>query len=417
MIGQLGKYRIDSVLGKGAMGVVYKAFDPLIERTVALKTIRKELFSDSEQADLLGRFKNEAQAAGRLNHPNIVTVYDYGEDREAAYIAMEFVDGTPLNALMTPDQPTALLRIAAWMNDLLLALDYAHSRGVVHRDIKPSNLLITNSAQVKVSDLGIARIESSTMTHTGSVIGTPSYMSPEQVRGETADARSDVFSAGVLLYQLLTGKRPFAGSTAVVMQQILNEQPAPPSQLVPALGTGYDQVVARAMAKSTTQRYPSARAFLDAFAAVGRGARNRARRRRPYRARRRAAGCRFGAGRGPRHRHWARVGHHDALENRGPAATRAPAGGPDWAAGQVAAQEIVGQRRRPGRTVRPAAAPHPVRPRAGAVPASGGPVEEEARGERDRNRGAAAANAGRHGHGLRPWHAGHRLGGPGAGAV
>jgi serine/threonine-protein kinase len=272
MIGQLGKYRIDSVLGKGAMGVVYKAFDPLIERTVALKTIRKELFSDSEQADLLGRFKNEAQAAGRLNHPNIVTVYDYGEDSEAAYIAMEFVDGTPLNALMTPDQPTALLRIAAWMNDLLLALDYAHSRGVVHRDIKPSNLLITNSAQVKVSDLGIARIESSTMTHTGSVIGTPSYMSPEQVRGETADARSDVFSAGVLLYQLLTGKRPFVGSTAVVMHQILNEQPAPPSQLVPALGTGYDQVVARAMAKSTAQRYPSARAFLDAFAAVGRGA-------------------------------------------------------------------------------------------------------------------------------------------------
>jgi serine/threonine-protein kinase len=269
MIEQLGKYRIDGVLGKGAMGVVYKAFDPLIERTVALKTIRKELFSDSQQAELIGRFKNEAQAAGRLNHPNIVTVYDYGEDSEAAYIAMEFVDGTPLSALMVPDQPTALPRVVAWMDDLLLALDYAHSRGVVHRDIKPSNLLITHGAQVKVGDFGIARIESSTMTHTGTMIGTPSYMSPEQICGQTADARSDVFSAGIVLYQLLTGVRPFAGPTSVVMHKILNEHPAPPSQLVPALGRAWDPIVERALAKSAAGRYPSARAFLDALSAAG----------------------------------------------------------------------------------------------------------------------------------------------------
>jgi serine/threonine-protein kinase len=269
MIEHLGKYRIDGILGKGAMGVVYKAFDPYIERVVALKTIRKELFSDSQQEELIGRFKNEAQAAGRLQHPNIVTVYDYGEDSESAYIAMEYVEGTPLNALMTPSKPTAPSHATAWMRDLLLALEYAHSRGVVHRDIKPANLLITPAAQVKVSDFGIARIESSTLTQTGSMVGTPSYMSPEQFRGEIVDGRSDVFSAGILLYQMLTGVRPFVGSASVVMQQILNEHPAPPSQLLPALGTGYDSILARAMAKAPAERIQSARAFLDALAAVG----------------------------------------------------------------------------------------------------------------------------------------------------
>ncbi len=271
MIEQLGKYRIDSILGKGAMGVVYKAFDPFIERVVALKTIRKELFSDSQQADLISRFKNEAQAAGRLNHPNIVMVYDYGEDAESAYIAMEFVEGTPLNTLMMPDKPTALPRVTAWMGDLLLALDYAHSRGVVHRDIKPANLLITSSAQVKVSDFGIARIESSTLTQTGSMIGTPSYMSPEQFRGETADGRSDVFSTGVLLYQLLTGVRPFVGSSSTVMHQILNEDPAPPSTLAPAIPAVFDAIIARALAKAPQDRFPSARAFMDALSRAGQG--------------------------------------------------------------------------------------------------------------------------------------------------
>jgi serine/threonine-protein kinase len=272
MIEQLGKYRIESILGKGAMGVVYKAFDPFIERTVALKTIRKELFSEGQQQELIGRFKNEAQAAGRLNHPNIVTVYDYGEDSESAYIAMEFVDGTPLGTLMVPDLPTALPRITAWMGDLLLALEYAHARGVVHRDIKPANLLVNGAAQVKVSDFGIARMESSTLTQTGSMVGTPSYMSPEQFRGEQVDGRSDVFSAGILLYQLLTGVRPFVGSASVVMHQIFNQHPTPPSQLVPALGRAYDHLVARAMAKSPAERYPSARAFLDALvAAAGNG--------------------------------------------------------------------------------------------------------------------------------------------------
>ena len=272
MIEQLGKYRIDSVLGKGAMGVVYKAFDPGIERVVALKTIRKEMFSESEQLDLIGRFKNEAQAAGRLTHPNIVTVYDYGETAESAYIAMEFVEGAPLDTLMTPDRPTAQARVLAWMGDLLLGLEYAHSRGVVHRDVKPANLLITVAARVKISDFGIARIESSTLTHAGSMIGTPSYMSPEQFRGEIVDGRSDVFSAGIVLYQLLTGVRPFVGSASTVMQQILNLQPAPPSQVLPALGAHFDQVVARAIAKNPAERFASAQAFHDALLAAARAA-------------------------------------------------------------------------------------------------------------------------------------------------
>jgi serine/threonine-protein kinase len=270
---QLGKYRIDGVLGKGAMGVVYKAFDPGIARVVALKTIRKEMFSESEQLELIGRFKNEAQAAGRLSHPHIVTVYDYGEDAESAYIAMEFVEGTGLDALMAPGRPTPVPRVLAWMADLLEGLEYAHARGVVHRDVKPANLLITSNARVKISDFGIARIESSTLTQAGSMIGTPSYMSPEQFRGEPVDGRSDVFSAAIVLYQLLTGARPFTGPASTVMQQILNVEPPPPSEVLAALGTGFDAVLARALAKAPGARYPSARAFHEALqAAVRTGA-------------------------------------------------------------------------------------------------------------------------------------------------
>lgn len=272
MIGQLGKYRIDGVLGKGAMGVVYKAFDPGIERVVALKTIRKEMFDQREQADLIGRFKNEAQAAGRLNHPSIVTVYDYGEDADSAYIAMEYVEGTGLDTLLAQDRPIGLARALAWMGGLLGGLEYAHSRRVVHRDVKPANLLVTSDGQLKITDFGIARIESSTLTQAGAMVGTPSYMSPEQFRCEAVDGRSDVFSAGIVLYQLLTGTRPFAGSASVVMQQILNEDPAPPSGVLATLGTRFDAVLARAMAKEAGDRYPSARAFHDALlAAAGDG--------------------------------------------------------------------------------------------------------------------------------------------------
>jgi len=268
MIERLGKYRIDGVLGKGAMGIVYQGFDPGIERVVAIKTIRKDMFSDSEQVDLISRFKNEAQAAGRLAHPCIVTVYDYGEDAESAYIAMEFVDGSALDTQLVPDRPADPARVLAWMGDLLQGLGYAHARGVVHRDVKPANLLITRDARVKIGDFGIARIEASTLTQAGAMIGTPSYMSPEQYRGEAVDGRSDLFSAAIVCYQLLTGTRPFAGAASVVMQRILNEAPQPPSQRVPALGPRFDAVLARALAKAPAERYPSARAFHEALLAA-----------------------------------------------------------------------------------------------------------------------------------------------------
>lgn len=270
MMPRLGRYRIDAVLGKGAMGVVYQAFDPDIERVVALKTIRKEMFSDAEQADLIGRFQNEARAAGRLAHPNIVTVFDYGEDAESAYIAMEFVEGSTLDTLMHPGEPTALPNLLAWMGDLLQGLDYAHGRGVVHRDIKPANLLVTTGAQLKIGDFGVARIDSSTLTQAGSMIGTPSYMAPEQFRGDAVDGRADVFSSGVVLYQLLTGTRPFAGATSVVMQQILHHHPPPPSVVLAALGTRFDAVVTRAIVKSPLERFSTARAFHAALLAAAR---------------------------------------------------------------------------------------------------------------------------------------------------
>ncbi len=267
-IDRIGKYRIDGVLGSGAMGVVYKAYDADIARTVALKTIRHELLDGLQEADIVARFRNEAQASGRLVHPNIVAVYDFGAYADTTYIAMEYVDGTPLNAFLVKDVPMDLAASITCITQLLRALDYAHARGVVHRDIKPANILITGDAQVKITDFGIAKIESSTLTQVGAVIGTPSYMSPEQFKGETVDGRSDLFAVGIVLYQMLTGVRPFSGPASTVMHQIIHEMPPRPSERQPALHPAFDGILAKAMAKRIEDRYPSAQAFLDALNAA-----------------------------------------------------------------------------------------------------------------------------------------------------
>ncbi|HXX85939.1 MAG TPA: serine/threonine-protein kinase [Casimicrobiaceae bacterium] len=259
---RIGKYDIQGILGKGAMGVVYKAFDPTIERPVAIKTVRKDLVDPDLVEQSMARFKNEAKAAGRLLHPNIVSVYEYGEDEANAFIVMEYVEGTGLREYLNRKAAFDLGQITAIMTQLLLALDFAHERGVVHRDIKPSNLILTTNGSLKVADFGIARIDTSNLTTLGMVMGTPSYMSPEQCQGQAVDRRSDLFSAGVVFYELLTGEKPFGGPMETIGHKICHEDPRPPSsvsrlQLSPTV----DAVVATALEKKPDGRFQNARAF------------------------------------------------------------------------------------------------------------------------------------------------------------
>ena len=286
-ITKLGKYLIRRELGKGAMGVVYEGFDPVIERTVAIKTILPAQLKAEEANDVLARFKREAQAAGRLNHPGIVAIYDYGEelveseqtvvagaqavasaDPRVAYIAMEFVKGRELQDYFEANERFELSAATRIMGEILAALGHAHEHGVVHRDIKPANLIVLDDGRVKVADFGIARVEKSELTQVGTVMGTPSYMSPEQFMGQTVDGRSDLFSCGVILYQFLTGERPFTGNTTTIMYKVLREEPLAPSTLNGSLPGGFDAVVRKAMAKSPDQRFQSAAEFAEAIAAV-----------------------------------------------------------------------------------------------------------------------------------------------------
>ena len=263
--GKLGKFEIRRELGKGAMGVVYEGHDPMIDRTVALKTIRAENLEGADAAEQLARFRREAQAAGRLTHPNIVAIYDFGEDAGTYFIAMEYVKGRELQSFLDANERFAMPEVVRIMGQLLDALDYSHRQGVVHRDIKPSNVIILGDGTAKVADFGIARLESSNLTQAGTVMGTPSYMSPEQFMGQTVDGRSDLFSAGVILYQLLTGERPFTGSLTTIMHKVLKEEPLPPSTLNVQVPRAFDAVIRKALAKRPDERYQTAREFLDAI--------------------------------------------------------------------------------------------------------------------------------------------------------
>jgi serine/threonine-protein kinase len=270
---RLGKYHITAVLGEGAMGVVYKGFDADIQRTVALKTIRRHLIDNSESAAAMAaRFRNEAQAAGRLHHPGIVGVYDYGDEGDIAYIAMEYVEGASLARYIATDVRFDEDDVVSITVQLLDALEHAHAHGVWHRDIKPANLLLTQDGRLKIADFGIARIASVQLRQVTSIVGTPGYMAPEQFLGRDIDGRVDLYAAGVLLYQLLVGQPPFSGSLESLMYRVVNEPPTLPSA-VPGYerSDAYDGVLAKALAKQAAERHADAGAFRQALlAAIGR---------------------------------------------------------------------------------------------------------------------------------------------------
>jgi hypothetical protein len=260
---RIGRYRIERVLGRGAMGVVYKAHDPEIDRPVAIKLVRSDLLEGEERADYLARFRREAQAVGRCAHPNIVALYDYAMHEGNPFLAMEYVEGVSLaqalerGARFRPDEASFIVL------QLLEALACAHELGVVHRDVKPANILLLAGGRVKVTDFGISRIGGPTLTQDGSIVGTPSYMSPEQCRGDALDHRSDLFSAGVVLFELLTGEKPFPGRSfpAVVKQVLYDNAPDLRGRVPDHLAA----VVRRALAKRPGDRFSSAVAMAGAL--------------------------------------------------------------------------------------------------------------------------------------------------------
>lgn len=261
----ISKYQIQGVLGQGGMGIVYRAFDPAIHRPVAIKTITKSALDPADLQYALTRFRHEAQAVGRLTHPRITQIYDYGEDLDIAYIVMELVNGQSLFHHIQNQVIFGLKEIGEMIRQLLDGLGYAHELGVVHRDIKPSNILINDDGRLKLTDFGIARLDSSTLTQVGEIMGSPGYMPPEQFLGTDIDARSDIYSVGVIAYELLANRRPFTGNNAEVMRQALNERPVNPSDYNPLISVQLDWAVQKALAKKQADRFQAAKDFSDAF--------------------------------------------------------------------------------------------------------------------------------------------------------
>jgi serine/threonine protein kinase len=265
---EYGRYRIVKELGKGTMGVVYEAHDPQIDRLVALKILRPDRMVSEAY---VGRFLKEARAIGRLSHPSIVNIYDVGEDHGTIYIAMEYLKGTPFNEVVRSGRLTVSQAVDI-ARQVAEALDYAHNKAIVHRDIKPSNIILTDDNRVKLTDFGIARIEDAAaiyQTQAGEILGTPVYMSPEQVMGQTVDGRSDLYALGVILYEMVVGRRPFGGDTiAAIFRSITQDLPQSPSsgdlQIQPALS----DLIMKSLAKSPEDRFQTGGEMAAALAAV-----------------------------------------------------------------------------------------------------------------------------------------------------
>lgn len=268
---KLGRYELRRILGKGAMGVVYEGFDPTLGRRVAIKTILKSAVIDEEtERAYLARFAREARAVGRLNHPHIVQVYDFGEQGEVAYLVMEFIEGRELREFFDAGERFELTESVRIMGELLDALHVAHEAGVIHRDVKPANVMLDAQRRVKLADFGVARIQDGTdRSRAGTLVGTPAFMSPEQVTGGRIDRRTDVFSAGIVLYQLLTGEQPFAGDGAwTIAKKITQDEPPRPSTIAASVSPTFDQIINRALAKKPEQRFASASEFAVALRAA-----------------------------------------------------------------------------------------------------------------------------------------------------
>jgi serine/threonine-protein kinase len=255
----IGRFLVQGALGRGAMGAIYKAHDPDIDRLVAIKLIRADLLESADRADFIARFRREAQAAGRCSHPNIVAIYDFALHQGNPFLAMEYVDGMTLLQARPAEGRFAVEDAIFVMLQTLAALQAAHRTGIVHRDIKPANIMLVGGTHVKVTDFGIARMDTSNLTQRDAIIGTPSYMSPEQCRGELVDARSDIFSAGVVFFEMLAGSKPFPGShSAEVLSKLLRDPAPDVRQFAPAVPEAMALVVARSLAKSAAERYASA---------------------------------------------------------------------------------------------------------------------------------------------------------------
>ncbi|WP_458096272.1 serine/threonine-protein kinase [Roseomonas sp. WA12] len=268
-----GRYDIRDAIGRGSFGTVLEAFDQSLHRLVAVKVMAVPPGDAEEQAELRARFRQEARAVGRLSHPGIVPVHDFGEQADTAWLVMDLVIGDTLKSVLDAGEPIPHAEASRITTQLLEALDYAHERDIVHRDIKPANILLTADAgdglgRVRLVDFGVARLGDSNVTTMGQMVGTLSTMSPEQVRGDEVDLRADLWAVGVVLYHMLTGNRPFRGNQFALMNSILMDEPEPPSRRAAGVPPGYDAVLSRALAKAAEARFPSASAFIAALAEV-----------------------------------------------------------------------------------------------------------------------------------------------------